>query len=122
MSVAAVMKAITDCANKILADEALRQHEAPTGSIKIWDLPDGYIFKDENGNVINATKIVLEKKKIVNLTQEQINTMVHDSCVLFCKHCGCGIPRETCISLGTCKDHDEYRTAIRTHLMEKHKN
>ena len=25
--------------------------------------PDGYIFKDENGNVINATKIVLEKKK-----------------------------------------------------------
>ena len=27
-----------------------------------WNLPDGYIFKDENGNVINATKIVLEKK------------------------------------------------------------
>ena len=26
-------------------------------------LPDGYIFKDENGNVINATKIVLEKQK-----------------------------------------------------------
>ena len=25
--------------------------------------PDGFIFKDENGNVINATKIVLEKKK-----------------------------------------------------------
>ena len=25
-------------------------------------LPDGYIFTDENGNVINATKIVLEKK------------------------------------------------------------
>lgn len=25
--------------------------------------PDGYIFKDENGNVINATKIVLEKKR-----------------------------------------------------------
>ena len=24
---------------------------------------DDYIFKDENGNVINATKIVLEKKK-----------------------------------------------------------
>ena len=28
-----------------------------------WNLPEGYIFKDENGNVINATKIVLEKKK-----------------------------------------------------------
>ena len=28
-----------------------------------WNLPNGYQFKDENGNVINATKIVLEKKK-----------------------------------------------------------
>ena len=27
------------------------------------ELPIGYVFKDENGNVINATKIVLEKKK-----------------------------------------------------------
>ena len=28
-----------------------------------FECPDGYLFKDENGNVINATKIVLEKKK-----------------------------------------------------------
>jgi hypothetical protein len=28
-----------------------------------FECPDGNIFKDENGNVINATKIVLEKKK-----------------------------------------------------------
>ena len=28
-----------------------------------WNLPEGFIFKDENGNVINANKIVLEKKK-----------------------------------------------------------
>ena len=28
-----------------------------------FECPEGYIFKDENGNVINATKIVLEKKK-----------------------------------------------------------
>lgn len=28
-----------------------------------YTLPDGYIFKDENGNTINATKIVLGKKK-----------------------------------------------------------
>jgi hypothetical protein len=27
------------------------------------EVDEGYIFKDENGNVINATKIVLEKKK-----------------------------------------------------------
>jgi hypothetical protein len=83
------------------------------------NLPEGYQFKDENGNVINAQKIVLEKKK--SLTQEQINAMVHDSCVSFCKHCGCGVPRETCTSLGTCKEHDEYRTAIRTCLMKKNK-
>jgi hypothetical protein len=86
-----------------------------------FNLPDGYIFKDENGNVINATKIVLEKKKReVILTQEQIDTMVHESCVLFCKHCGCGVPRETCTSLGSCKDHDEYRKSMRT-FFEKHK-
>jgi hypothetical protein len=28
-----------------------------------YTLPEGYRFVDENGNVINATKIVLEKKK-----------------------------------------------------------
>ena len=28
-----------------------------------YNLPEGYQFVDENGNVINATKIVLEKKK-----------------------------------------------------------
>ena len=32
-------------------------------SINEYTLPEGYVFKDENGNVINATKIVLEKKK-----------------------------------------------------------
>ena len=34
-----------------------------TGVEYFFELPEGYIFKDENGNVINATKIVLEKKK-----------------------------------------------------------
>jgi hypothetical protein len=29
-----------------------------------FNLPDGYVFKDENGNVINAQKIVLEKKTV----------------------------------------------------------
>lgn len=28
-----------------------------------WNLPEGYIFKDDNGNVINAKKIIVEKKK-----------------------------------------------------------
>jgi hypothetical protein len=88
-----------------------------------WICPQGYQFVDENGNVINAQKIVLEKKKdTINITQEQINAMVHDSCVLFCKHCGCGIPRETCTSLGTCKEHDEYRDAIRIRFCNMNKN
>lgn len=30
--------------------------------INEFNLPNGYIFKDENGNIIDATKIVLEKK------------------------------------------------------------
>ena len=36
-----------------------------TDFVKEYGLPcpNGYIFKDENGNIINATKIVLEKKK-----------------------------------------------------------
>ena len=37
--------------------------ELPSGTTKIWECPDGHIFKDENGNVIEAKKIVLEKKK-----------------------------------------------------------
>lgn len=37
--------------------------ELPSGNQYVWELPDGYQFVDENGNVINATKIALEKKK-----------------------------------------------------------
>ena len=81
------------------------------------ELPEGYQFVDENGNIINAQKIVLEKKK--GLTQERINTIVHESCILFCELCGCGVPRDTCLSLGTCKEYDDYRKHIRTYL-EKH--
>lgn len=36
-----------------------------------FSLPEGYIFKDENGNVINATKIVLEKKNKYPKTYEE---------------------------------------------------
>lgn len=45
-----------------LTGEAIKNNEMVV-SIDEWILPEGYIFKDENGNVINATKIVLEKKK-----------------------------------------------------------
>ena len=72
------MKLIVDCAQKLqqlgervfnekkqetyepideptIATDFTKEHGIPC--------PDGYIFKDENGNVINATKIILEKKK-----------------------------------------------------------
>lgn len=40
-------------------------------------LPEGYIFKDENGNIINATKIVLEKKeKEYPKTYEECNRIM----------------------------------------------
>ena len=34
-------------------------------------LPEGYIFKDESGNIINATKIILEKKEKYPKTYEE---------------------------------------------------
>jgi hypothetical protein len=37
--------------------------ELPSGTTKIWECPKGYQFVDENGNVIKATTIVLEKKE-----------------------------------------------------------
>ena len=43
--------------------ESLHGEIFMSGFVKAIIPPDGYIFKDENGNVINATKIVLEKKK-----------------------------------------------------------
>ena len=43
--------------------ESLRGERFMSGFVKAIIPPEGYIFKDENGNVINATKIVLEKKK-----------------------------------------------------------
>ena len=32
--------------------------ELPSGNQYVWELPEGYQFTDENGNVINATKII----------------------------------------------------------------
>ena len=37
----------------------------------IIEIPKDYVFKDENGNIINATKIVLEKKKEYPKTYEE---------------------------------------------------
>ena len=47
--------------DEIMAIQGIEPIEAEME--QIIHCPDGYIFKDENGNVINAKKIVLEKKK-----------------------------------------------------------
>ena len=47
--------------DEIMAIQGIEPIEAEME--EIIHCPEGYIFKDENGNVINATKIVLEKKK-----------------------------------------------------------
>lgn len=41
-----------------------------------FSLPEGYIFKDENGNVINTTKIILEKKNKYPKTYEECSKVL----------------------------------------------
>ena len=45
-----------------LTGEAIKNNEMVV-SVDEYILPEGYIIKDEKGNVINARKVVLEKKK-----------------------------------------------------------
>lgn len=42
-----------------------------------WICPEGYVFKDENGNVINATKIVLEKVNTLKTQSDNMETETH---------------------------------------------
>ena len=53
---------------------------------EVWHCPDGYVFKDENGNVINATKIVLEKKKkeYPKTYEECLNVLGYDDRETYC--------------------------------------
>ena len=56
-----------------------------------WICPDGYQFVDENGNVINAQKIVLEKKKPkYPQSYEECCKILEDiaDCSLKCFACG----------------------------------
>ena len=48
---------------KLMEDEVGLVDNLSSRWVNEFNLPDGYIFKDENGNIINAQKIVLEKKK-----------------------------------------------------------
>ena len=58
-------KIVEEESEKKLSDESWRYKNIfdPSQYPQSFECPEGYIFKDENGNVINATKIVLEKRK-----------------------------------------------------------
>ena len=55
-------------------------------SIDEWNLPQGYQFKDENGNVIKATKIVLEKikKEYPKTYEECLKVLGYDNRETYC--------------------------------------
>ena len=57
-------KSNANCLTRERVDELATKidKELPSGDQNVWELPDGYQFVDEDGNVINAKKIVLEKK------------------------------------------------------------
>lgn len=57
--------------------ESLHGERFMSGFVKAIIPPDDYIFKDENGNVINAKKIVLEKKKEYPKTYEECCRIVN---------------------------------------------
>lgn len=54
------------------------------------------------------------------MTEQDINKIVHLAKVEFCRNCGCGIHRDTCTSLGTCDEHDNFVKAFRKQLMENY--
>ena len=47
----------------LLTGEGEMLKNSSATSYQTWECPKGYQFKDENNNIINAKKIVLEKKK-----------------------------------------------------------
>jgi len=67
------IKSNANCLTRERVDELATKidKELPSGNQNVWELSDGYQFVDENGNVINATKIVLEKKKEYPKTFEE---------------------------------------------------
>ena len=54
---------VEDETKPLTYEETVEIIEAMQGIGDSWECPQGYQFVDENGNVINAMKIVLEKKK-----------------------------------------------------------
>jgi hypothetical protein len=67
-------------------------------------LPEGFIFRDQNGNIIDATKIVLEKKKPYPKTYEECCKIIHSDPKFYVDtHLYSGI-LETLYKLLICRD------------------
>lgn len=49
-----------------------------------------------------------------------INKIVHLAKVEFCRTSGCGVPHDTCTSLGTCDAYDNFVKAFRKQLMDNY--
>ena len=58
-----ILNQLSELDSKTFADGYNQGYDDGQHDMTEWNLPNGFIFKDENGNVINANKIVLEKKK-----------------------------------------------------------
>ena len=64
--------------NELVEEEVGLVDNLSSRWVNEFNLPEGYIFKDENGNVINAQKIVLEKKKKSAIREEQIDNAAQE--------------------------------------------
>lgn len=62
---------------KIFSEGYDQGYEDGQHDMNEWVLPEGFEFSDENGNIINATKISLRKKKeiIPNLQLDSVRTV-----------------------------------------------
>ena len=80
----------------------------------------GYTVYSDKELVEALYRAMVEIKRRENyLSQERIDSMVRECGVKYCEMCGCGIPRSTCTSLGTCDEYDNFKKTIRTYLEEQ---
>ena len=69
------LEARTD--NELVEEEVGLVDNLSSRWVNEFNLPEGYIFKDENGNVINALKIVLEKANTLKRQSYNMETETH---------------------------------------------
>lgn len=67
---------------EIILDKIIESKTFKDNIKHVCVLPEGYVFKDENGNIINATKIILEKKEYPKTYKECYKIMNIDNGLL----------------------------------------